>query len=50
MPLLSSSLPDYTGPYSVGTIDVESGVETRKVHDATFKNGAPAFEVRTEVP
>ncbi|KAL1304861.1 hypothetical protein AAFC00_003785 [Neodothiora populina] len=47
MPLLSSNLPDYTGPYSVGTVDVESPVDARLIHDVRFKDGKPAFELET---
>jgi platelet-activating factor acetylhydrolase len=48
-PLLASNLPQYTGPYAVGTIDVESPVEPRRVI-STFKrkdNGEPAFPLDT---
>lgn len=47
MPLLSSNLPAYTGPHSVGTIDIESPCDGRKTSDVKFKsNGQPAFLVR----
>ena len=46
VPLASSSLPPYTGPYDVGTIDVEVPCTPRKTSDATFKaTGLPAFQV-----
>ncbi|EXJ68583.1 uncharacterized protein A1O5_08377 [Cladophialophora psammophila CBS 110553] len=47
-PALSSRLPPYTGPYSVGAIDVEVPVETRSIHNAIFRDGGhPAFELET---
>ena len=48
-PLLSSKLPEYTGPHGVGTVDVEVPVRApRKIHDAVFKHGEkPAFELNT---
>lgn len=49
VPLASSSLPPYTGPYDVGTIDVEVPCTPRKTSDATFKaTGLPAFQVCQE--
>ncbi|THZ07356.1 PAF acetylhydrolase [Aureobasidium pullulans] len=48
MPLLSSNLPAYTGPHSVGTIDIESPCDGRKTSDVKFKsNGQPAFLLET---
>ncbi|KAI7530827.1 PAF acetylhydrolase [Hortaea werneckii] len=48
MPLFSSALPEYTGPYEVGTIDLEVPCDGRKVNDAVFKDsGKPAFEMQT---
>lgn len=45
-PLHSSNLPEYTGPCSVGTIDIEAPCEPRTVSDFTFKEtGQPAFQV-----
>ena len=45
-PLMSSHLPAYTGPYTVGAIDVEVPVEARSIHNATFKDGGhSAFKV-----
>ncbi len=45
-PLLSSNLPDYTGLYTVGTIDIEAPVEPRWIKNATFKDGGySAFKV-----
>ncbi|KAK5046146.1 hypothetical protein LTR84_008603 [Exophiala bonariae] len=48
-PLFSSRLPQYTGPYAVGAIDLEAPVaEPRRAHDARFKhNDKPAFQVET---
>ena len=46
MPLFSSNLPAYTGPYSVGVIDIESPCDGRKTSDVKFKStGEPAFLV-----
>lgn len=46
-PLFSSALPAYTGPYTVGTIDVEIPVETRLINEARLKDGdIAAFQVR----
>lgn len=46
MPALSSKLPQYTGPYSVGVIDVESPCDGRTTCDIEFKDsGEPAFKV-----
>lgn len=48
MPLLSSQLPDYSGRYEVGTIDLEVSVPKRNLSDAVFKDsGEPAFELDT---
>lgn len=48
MPVLSSSLPPYTGEYKVGTIDIEAECGPRRVGDAVFKEGGkPAFELET---
>ncbi|KAI3400636.1 hypothetical protein diail_2348 [Diaporthe ilicicola] len=50
-PLFASKLPGYTGPYSVGALDVEYPLETpRRVSDVRFKSksdGDYAFEVET---
>lgn len=49
MPILSSKLPDYTGEYGVGVIDVEAPLDTpRRVgnYDLT-ETGRPAFQVDT---
>ncbi|KAJ9633648.1 hypothetical protein H2204_006854 [Knufia peltigerae] len=47
-PLLSSNLPAYTGPYQVGTIDLEAPCDPRRINDATLKEGHhPAFQVET---
>jgi len=49
MPLLSSNLPSYTGPYPVGTIDLEAPCQPRVISDVTIKStGDPAFKVRYE--
>ena len=46
MPFFSSNLPEYTGPYPVGTIDIESPCDGRLTSDIDFKaTGKPAFEV-----
>ncbi|KAK3669585.1 hypothetical protein LTR78_010523 [Recurvomyces mirabilis] len=48
MPFFSSKLPAYTGPYKVGTIDIEAPVEKRNISEARFANGGkPAFELET---
>ena len=48
MPLLSSPLPEYSGPYKVGTVDIEAPCEKRRVSDAVFKGtDKPAFELDT---
>lgn len=48
MPLLSSKLPDYSGDYNVGTIDLEVPVQKRIISDTVFKDtGKPAFELDT---
>lgn len=48
MPVLSDKLPEYSGEYEVGTIDLEVPCEKRTVSDAVFKNaGGPAFELET---
>ncbi|EXJ86904.1 hypothetical protein A1O3_03858 [Capronia epimyces CBS 606.96] len=47
-PLFSSTLPPYTGPYSVGAIDVEIPTEPRTIHPARFKDsGQAAFQLET---
>ncbi|KAK5076863.1 hypothetical protein LTR64_005658 [Lithohypha guttulata] len=48
-PFFSSKLPQYTGPYNVGAIDIEVPVrEQRLVDTAVFKDsGEPAFELKT---
>ena len=48
MPLLSTALPEYSGKYKVGTIDIEAPCERRKVSEALFKDtDKPAFELDT---
>ncbi|KAK6440436.1 hypothetical protein LTR95_003344 [Oleoguttula sp. CCFEE 5521] len=49
MPLLSSNLPEYTGEYDVGTIDLEVPINPpRRIGDVIYKKtGRPAFEVDT---
>ncbi|KAK4547955.1 hypothetical protein LTR36_010674 [Oleoguttula mirabilis] len=48
MPFFSSALPQYTGEYEVGTIDIEVPCDGRKINDAVFAhNGQPAFELET---
>lgn len=48
-PLLASRLPEYTGPYDVGAVDIEVPLDqSRRVNDITFvRDGTPAFEVET---
>ncbi|KAI0174079.1 platelet-activating factor acetylhydrolase, isoform II-domain-containing protein [Pestalotiopsis sp. NC0098] len=48
-PLLSDSLPAYSGPYDVGTVDIEvPAVQPRKFSDAVHKEtGEPAFQLET---
>ncbi|KFA51204.1 hypothetical protein S40293_10901 [Stachybotrys chartarum IBT 40293] len=48
-PLLISPLPPYTGPYAVGSIDVEMPLEKPiRVSDTLLRaTGQPAFEVET---
>lgn len=46
--MLSSSLPQYTGNFDVGTIDVEAPCTTRRIGDFEYKeSGEPAFELDT---
>jgi hypothetical protein len=46
MPLFSSSLPAYTGPHTVGVIDIESPCDGRKTSDVKFRStGQAAFLV-----
>ena len=48
MPILSDSLPVYSGEYEVGTIDLEVPVQRRNISDAVFKHtGEPAFQLDT---
>lgn len=43
---ITSPLPPYTGQYEVGILDLETEVEKREIHPATFKEtGEKAFEV-----
>lgn len=48
-PFFSSRLPRYTGPYNVGSVDIEVPAQERRlISDAVLKeNGEPAFELRT---
>ncbi|KAF2227683.1 platelet-activating factor acetylhydrolase, isoform II-domain-containing protein [Elsinoe ampelina] len=47
-PLLSSSLPSYTGSHRVGTIDLEVPVQPRVIQPAVFTTtGEPAFKLET---
>ncbi len=49
-PLLSSTLPAYSGPYSVGTIYLETPCEPRVINDARFRDtDHPAFQVRGRI-
>jgi len=49
MPFFSSKLPPYTGPYDVGTIDLEVPCEDkRQLSEAVFRDtGKPAFALDT---
>jgi platelet-activating factor acetylhydrolase len=48
MPFFSSNLPQYSGKYAVGTIDIEVPRPRRKICDAVFHDtGQPAFELET---
>ena len=48
MHLLSSKLPQYSGAYAVGTIDLEVPVEKQTLNDVFLKDeGRPAFELET---
>ena len=45
-PVFSSKLKPYSGPYSVGAIDIEAPVESRAIHGAKLKDdGKTAFQV-----
>ncbi|KFH45677.1 Platelet-activating factor acetylhydrolase 2, cytoplasmic-like protein [Hapsidospora chrysogenum ATCC 11550] len=49
-PLFASRLPDYTGPYGVGAVDLEVPLADgpHRVSDAVFKgSGEPAFDVES---
>ncbi|KAH6855924.1 platelet-activating factor acetylhydrolase, isoform II-domain-containing protein [Chaetomium sp. MPI-CAGE-AT-0009] len=48
-PLLAHPLPQHTGPYAVGTIDIEAPVSPpRSIHEAQFKGtNEKAFELET---
>lgn len=48
-PLLSNSLPSYSGPYDVGTVDIEvPAANPRKFSNVVHKEtGDPAFELET---
>ncbi|KAF2757322.1 PAF acetylhydrolase [Pseudovirgaria hyperparasitica] len=48
-PLLASRLPAYTGPYDVGTVDIEVPVqERRNISETVYKDtGLPAFDFET---
>lgn len=48
MPVFSSDLPAYSGPYEVGVVDIEAPCEKRNLANAVFKDtGKPAFELDT---
>ncbi|RDW69117.1 uncharacterized protein DSM5745_08877 [Aspergillus mulundensis] len=48
MPSLSSELPQYSGPYRVGAIDIEAPCDGRIVHAAThLEDGQAAFKLDT---
>jgi platelet-activating factor acetylhydrolase len=47
-PMLSSSLPPYSGDYDVGTIDIEAPCTPRRIGDYSYKEtGGAAFELET---
>lgn len=48
-PLLASKLPKHTGPYEVGTIDIEAPLdEPRLISNTTYSDGGePAFKLET---
>ncbi|KAF1820877.1 alpha/beta-hydrolase [Dissoconium aciculare CBS 342.82] len=48
MPLLSSKLPEYSGPYAVGTVDIEVPCEKRRSSEVVLRDtGVHPFEVDT---
>jgi platelet-activating factor acetylhydrolase len=48
MPFFSSRLPDYSGPYSVGVVDVEAPAVRRDISDVVYKDsGERAFDMDT---
>ncbi|KAM0755747.1 hypothetical protein T439DRAFT_11609 [Meredithblackwellia eburnea MCA 4105] len=50
MPLFSHSLPTYTGPYTVGTLDLEIPVEKQSFGTAKLKsNNEPALVLETSL-
>lgn len=46
-PFLSSDMPPYSGPYSVGTIDVEIPRQSQRIGNEIYRDGSPAFELET---
>lgn len=46
-PFLSSDMPPYSGPYTVGTIDLEVPRLPRRAGEEFFEDGSPAFELET---
>ncbi|KAL4882401.1 hypothetical protein BJY04DRAFT_187005 [Aspergillus karnatakaensis] len=48
MPALSCKLPDYSGPYRVGAVDIEAPSDGRIIHAAThLRSGQAAFQLDT---
>ncbi|KAK5175125.1 uncharacterized protein LTR77_000262 [Saxophila tyrrhenica] len=48
MPLLSSKLPNYSGPYQVGVVDIEAPTEKRLISEHVFKDTQqPAFALES---
>lgn len=46
-PFLSSDMPPYSGPYTVGTVDLEVPRPPRRAGEEFFRDGSPAFELET---
>ncbi|KAK1144921.1 hypothetical protein N8T08_004636 [Aspergillus melleus] len=46
-PFLSSDMPPYSGPYAVGTVDLEVPRPSRHAGEEYFRDGSPAFEIET---
>ncbi|PLB51646.1 PAF acetylhydrolase [Aspergillus steynii IBT 23096] len=46
-PFFSSDMPPYSGPYAVGTVDLEVPRPPRRAGEEFFRDGSPAFELET---